>query len=156
MHTICSFAFLAGPVTFARSLLTPERLPFTAIYIGSLVATLYTSLVVRSKRTACRPRPTALTPRQRAHARPQIQSYLLILLCIFAQMAALAWYAPPPAAAHMGTQLALTHPTVVFFPLQVPGKLLPRRRERALVRRVDVRPRLAVPAPDLRCGKTLP
>ena len=115
MHTICSFAFLAGPVTFARSLLTPERLPFTAIYIGSLVATLYTSLVVRPKRTACRPLPKTLTPRQRAHERLQIQSYLLILLCIFAQMAALAWYAPPPAAARVGTQLALTHLTVVFF-----------------------------------------
>ena len=35
------FCVLQGPVGFFRHLVGPERLPFTAVYLGSLAATLY-------------------------------------------------------------------------------------------------------------------
>lgn len=45
-----SFAFLSGPITFIRSLVATDRLPFTAVYVGSLGMTLYAALIVRRSR----------------------------------------------------------------------------------------------------------
>ena len=43
-----SFSLLKGPWAHATSMVTVERLPFTIFYLGSLWATLYAALVVRS------------------------------------------------------------------------------------------------------------
>ncbi|KAG9019605.1 protein transport protein sft2 [Tulasnella sp. 427] len=42
------FAVLSGPINHLKHLVAPERLPFSAAYIGSLVATLYFSVVQQS------------------------------------------------------------------------------------------------------------
>lgn len=44
-----SFAVLSGPINHLKHLAAPERLPFSAAYIGSLIATLYFSVVVRAQ-----------------------------------------------------------------------------------------------------------
>ncbi|EWC48400.1 hypothetical protein DRE_02169 [Drechslerella stenobrocha 248] len=41
MLFLSSWALLYGPVSYARHLLSPERLPFTGIYFGSIALTLY-------------------------------------------------------------------------------------------------------------------
>lgn len=43
-----SFALLKGPSAHIMSMLTLDRLPFTATYVGSMLSTLYASLVIRS------------------------------------------------------------------------------------------------------------
>nr|CAD7442463.1 unnamed protein product [Timema bartmani] len=48
LFTICSFSFLWGPINHLKHLFSRERLPFTAAYFGSLVATLYFALSVQS------------------------------------------------------------------------------------------------------------
>lgn len=45
---IISFSLLKGPVVHLKSLATPEKLPFTCAYFGSLVLTLYTAMVLQS------------------------------------------------------------------------------------------------------------
>ncbi|KAG8952311.1 protein transport protein sft2 [Tulasnella sp. 424] len=42
------FAVLSGPINHLKHLASPERLPFSAAYIGSLIATLYFSVVQQS------------------------------------------------------------------------------------------------------------
>ncbi|KIO27807.1 hypothetical protein M407DRAFT_243258 [Tulasnella calospora MUT 4182] len=42
------FAVLSGPINHLKHLVAPERLPFSAAYIGSLIATLYFSVVQQS------------------------------------------------------------------------------------------------------------
>ncbi|XP_065210798.1 uncharacterized protein LOC135838903 [Planococcus citri] len=46
--TLCSFAFLWGPVNYLKHLCSVERLPFTAVYFASLSATLYFAMVMQS------------------------------------------------------------------------------------------------------------
>ena len=41
-----SFSFLWGPVNHAKHLCSFGRLPFTAAYFGSMVATLYMAMIV--------------------------------------------------------------------------------------------------------------
>ena len=41
-----SFSFLWGPWEHIRHLLSRDRLPFTAVYLGTIVATLYCSVGV--------------------------------------------------------------------------------------------------------------
>lgn len=41
-----STAFLRGPRTYLKQLISKERLSFTLVYVGSLIGTLYFSLVV--------------------------------------------------------------------------------------------------------------
>jgi len=41
-----SFAFLRGPMTHIKALISRERLPFTAAYVLSILATLYAALLV--------------------------------------------------------------------------------------------------------------
>lgn len=43
-----SFSLLVGPMNHLKSMLSQERLPFTLMYLGSMIATLYAALVVRS------------------------------------------------------------------------------------------------------------
>jgi hypothetical protein len=64
---MAALAFLRGPKTMLKSLLDRDRLLFTTSYIGSLVLTLYATFVS--------------------------QSYLLIILAVAVQIAALLWYA---------------------------------------------------------------
>lgn len=45
---IGSISLLKGPVIHMKSLATPEKLPYTAAYFGSLIATLYTAMVMQS------------------------------------------------------------------------------------------------------------
>ncbi|KAF9419178.1 protein transport protein sft2 [Entomortierella beljakovae] len=40
-----SFALLRGPMAHVKSLITKERLPFTGAYFGSMIFTLYVSLI---------------------------------------------------------------------------------------------------------------
>jgi hypothetical protein len=54
MSRICRFAVLAGPINHLKHLMSPERLPFTVAYLGSLSLTIYFSVGVRSR--ACQPR----------------------------------------------------------------------------------------------------
>lgn len=44
VNPIDSFAFLFGPVNHLKHTFSIERLPFTATYFGSLIATLYVSV----------------------------------------------------------------------------------------------------------------
>eukprot|EP00320_Phaeocystis_rex_P009911 CAMPEP_0119093514 /NCGR_PEP_ID=MMETSP1178-20130426/163361_1 /TAXON_ID=33656 /ORGANISM="unid sp, Strain CCMP2000" /LENGTH=211 /DNA_ID=CAMNT_0007077173 /DNA_START=40 /DNA_END=675 /DNA_ORIENTATION=+ len=61
-----AFAVLRGPTEQLKHMLSIQRLPFTATYIGSMVLTLYAALVA--------------------------QSYLLVILFSAVQVSALAWY----------------------------------------------------------------
>ncbi|KAI1298876.1 protein transport protein sft2 [Mortierella claussenii] len=45
---MCSFALLRGPVTHIKALISKERLPFTVVYVGSMVFVLYSSLILNS------------------------------------------------------------------------------------------------------------
>ncbi|KAK6335561.1 protein transport protein sft2 [Orbilia brochopaga] len=63
---LSSWALLYGPVTYARHLLSAERLPFTGIYFGSITLTLYFGV--------------------------GLQSYLLTIPAAAVQMCALLWY----------------------------------------------------------------
>lgn len=47
-----SFGLLQGPVAHLKHIFSPERLPFTAAYFGSLGLTLFFALGVRSARLA--------------------------------------------------------------------------------------------------------
>lgn len=48
LFTMGSFSFLWGPCSHLQHLFGKERLPFTSIYFGSLVATLYFALAMQS------------------------------------------------------------------------------------------------------------
>ncbi|PSN58167.1 hypothetical protein C0J52_00991 [Blattella germanica] len=48
LFTILSFSFLWGPMNHLKHLFSRERLPFTAAYFGTLLATLYFALSVQS------------------------------------------------------------------------------------------------------------
>ncbi|CAH3037756.1 unnamed protein product [Porites lobata] len=48
LFTIGSFSFLWGPVNHAKHLCSFGRLPFTAAYFGSMFATLYMAMIVKS------------------------------------------------------------------------------------------------------------
>lgn len=63
---LCSFALINGPINYAKSLVASDRIMFTAIYLGSLGLTLYSSLIS--------------------------QSYSLALLSSIVQMVAMLWY----------------------------------------------------------------
>lgn len=43
-----SFAILQGPLAHLKHILTPERLPFTGAYVGSLALTLYFAVARQS------------------------------------------------------------------------------------------------------------
>lgn len=43
-----SFAFLWGPINYLKHIFSMERLPFTAVYISSLLTTLYCSLWLKN------------------------------------------------------------------------------------------------------------
>ena len=45
---MASFGLLKGPMAHLRSMLAPDRLPFTGAYVGSMALTLYAALVIRS------------------------------------------------------------------------------------------------------------
>ena len=64
--TMGSFSVLVGPKAHLQSLRVWERLPFAAAYIGSLLFTLYASLIARS--------------------------YLLVILSTVIQIGAFVWY----------------------------------------------------------------
>jgi len=61
-----AFAVLRGPTEQLKHMLSIQRLPFTATYLGSMVLTLYAALVA--------------------------QSYLLVVLFSAVQVCALTWY----------------------------------------------------------------
>ncbi|EMD00930.1 hypothetical protein BAUCODRAFT_61945 [Baudoinia panamericana UAMH 10762] len=63
---LSSWAVLMGPIVYARHLISPERLPFTATYFGSIALTLYFALGLRST--------------------------ILTLLTAIVQLVALVWY----------------------------------------------------------------
>eukprot|EP00050_Salpingoeca_kvevrii_P009775 m.4722 g.4722 ORF g.4722 m.4722 type:complete len:195 (-) comp2449_c0_seq1:311-895(-) len=48
LMVIGSISMLQGPAAYARTLFTRERAPFSAFYLGTMVATLYGALVIRS------------------------------------------------------------------------------------------------------------
>jgi len=64
--SMASFAVLRGPIEQLKHMFSLQRLPFTSAYIGSLVLTLYAAFI--------------------------LQSYLLVLLFMGLQAAALGWY----------------------------------------------------------------
>ncbi|CAN3375043.1 hypothetical protein DIURU_005155 [Diutina rugosa] len=45
---IVSFGVLSGPVAYTKHLLSASRIPFTAIYFGSVVMTVWSALVLKS------------------------------------------------------------------------------------------------------------
>ena len=45
---LASWTVLLGPVTYAKHLTSAPRLPFTAVYFGSIALTLYFAIGVRS------------------------------------------------------------------------------------------------------------
>ena len=64
-----SFAILKGPYEHAASMVTRERLPFTTVYVGSMLLTLYLTFTVGGA-----------------------QGYLLVLAASTMQLFALMWY----------------------------------------------------------------
>ncbi|RMX38099.1 hypothetical protein pdam_00003125 [Pocillopora damicornis] len=66
LFTIGSFSLLWGPVNHVKHLCSLERLPFTAAYFGSMFATLYMAMIVKST--------------------------LLTAVCALVQILALVWY----------------------------------------------------------------
>jgi len=63
---LSSWAVLNGPVNYAKHLMSRERLPFTGVYLGSIVLTLYFSV--------------------------GRQSFVLTMLSVIVQLVALVWY----------------------------------------------------------------
>ncbi|KAL9582383.1 MAG: hypothetical protein Q9212_003325 [Teloschistes hypoglaucus] len=63
---LASWAVLMGPIQYAQHLISGPRLPFTAVYLGSITLTLVSAI--------------------------KLQSTLLTLLSSIVQLAALAWY----------------------------------------------------------------
>ncbi|CAM9156929.1 unnamed protein product [Phaeothamnion confervicola] len=61
-----SFAMLKGPSTHIRSMCIIERLPFTILYLGSMLGTLYACLIMRS--------------------------YIVVIALAAAQLVSLLWY----------------------------------------------------------------
>jgi len=53
MFTITSFSFLYGPWNHVMTLLTKERLPFTLVYFGTLIGTLYFAMGLQSTILTC-------------------------------------------------------------------------------------------------------
>lgn len=45
---LASWAILMGPITYTKHLVSGPRLPFTAIYFGSIFMTLYSAMAVCS------------------------------------------------------------------------------------------------------------
>jgi hypothetical protein len=45
---MASFGLLKGPLEHVKSMITPDQLPFTIVYMGSMGLTLYASLISRS------------------------------------------------------------------------------------------------------------
>lgn len=66
LFTIGSFSLLWGPVNHVKHLCSLGRLPFTAAYFGSMFATLYMAMIVKST--------------------------ILTAVCAVAQILALIWY----------------------------------------------------------------
>ena len=64
-----SFAILKGPHAHAMSMLAYERLPFTVVYVGSMLATLYLTFTVGGA-----------------------QGYVLVLAASMLQLLSLLWY----------------------------------------------------------------
>lgn len=48
LFTLGSFSFLWGPCNHLQHLFSKERLPFTSVYLGTLIATLYFALSLQS------------------------------------------------------------------------------------------------------------
>lgn len=48
LFIVCSFSLLWGPVNHVKHICSAGRLPFTSVYFGSMFATLYFALSVRS------------------------------------------------------------------------------------------------------------
>ncbi|XP_003387372.1 PREDICTED: protein transport protein SFT2-like [Amphimedon queenslandica] len=48
LFSLGSFSFLWGPWSHLKHLLSRDRLPFTAVYVGTIIATLYFALGVHS------------------------------------------------------------------------------------------------------------
>ncbi|MCJ1292189.1 protein transport protein sft2 [Xylographa carneopallida] len=63
---LTSWAVLLGPVTYAKHLVSTPRLPFTAVYFGSIALTLYSAIALHST--------------------------LLTLVAALVQLASLLWY----------------------------------------------------------------
>lgn len=80
-----SFSFLWGPWAHLRHLFSRERIPFTAVYAGTIVATLYCALAVSGSVSVCWRYMCACVL-------IQMHSTVLTLLFAVAQMAALVWY----------------------------------------------------------------
>ncbi|KAF4517701.1 hypothetical protein B566_EDAN013379 [Ephemera danica] len=53
LFMLLSFSFLWGPMNHMRHLFSRERLPFTGIYFGTLLATIYFSMWVQSAPLTC-------------------------------------------------------------------------------------------------------
>ena len=66
LFTLGSFSFLWGPWNHIRHLFGRERLPFTLVYLGTLVSTLYFAL--------------------------SLQSYMLTSIAAVGQVVALLWF----------------------------------------------------------------
>ncbi len=62
-----SFAFLRGPAKHFRSMLAPDRLPFSITYVGSLLLTIYSCMTAKG--------------------------YIITLSSVIFQIASLMWYA---------------------------------------------------------------
>lgn len=64
-----SFAILKGPYEHVTGMLVPDRLPFTIVYVGSIMATLFFTFTVGGA-----------------------SGYVLVMACSAAQLLALMWY----------------------------------------------------------------
>ena len=64
-----SFAILKGPYEHVTGMLVADRLPFTMVYVGSMVATLFFTFTVGGA-----------------------SGYVLVMACSAAQLLALMWY----------------------------------------------------------------
>eukprot|EP01083_Nonionella_stella_P146680 461660_1 len=92
-----SFAILRGPIPHMMGMLTPDRLPFTVVYLSSMMATLYFTFT--------------------AHG---VKGYVTVLIASGMQLCALMWYLMTflPGGAQgmkvlMSAMMAMIRPVVV-------------------------------------------
>ncbi|KAI5463018.1 Got1/Sft2-like family-domain-containing protein [Mariannaea sp. PMI_226] len=81
---LASFAAVMGPMNYFYHLLSTPRLPFTAMYFGSITLTLVFALKVRFV--------TVRREEKDANRFPQLHSTILTLFSAIVQLACLAWY----------------------------------------------------------------
>lgn len=108
----CRFAVLVGPVAHFKHLISPERLPFSIAYVGSLAMTMYFAVGVSTLRLSL-----------------SLASVCLIVLTEFAGQILLR---NPHFSSHPGHRSAVVSRSVLFVPFSFVGSRFRRVEARKM------------------------